>query len=175
MNPQNIEELVRKVDRRGRKNNHDIARLQELRAELQDDRERRAYTTIDDKSSSIFDDRDISDDYAYHRGGRDELQFNLALRKYDGEQKVRYGVAFHYKRGEHMDDLSTLRTRIALFNKYLRANPEQFSICGMNRRIVGSPEKITRHRRFQRVFWKEGLFSSSVGAESRLKLVTRTS
>jgi hypothetical protein len=130
MNPQNIEELVRKVDRRARKNNHDIARLQELRAELQDDRERRAYTTIDGESSSIFDDRDISDDYAYHRGGRDEPQFNLALRKYDGEQKVRYGVAFHYKRGEHMDDLSTLRTRIALFNKYLRANPEQFS--GLN-------------------------------------------
>lgn len=52
--------------------------------------------------------------YAYHRGGRKELQFNVG---FEDERYFRYGVAFSLQGGpDRIDPVATLKPRIEEFN-----------------------------------------------------------
>ena len=121
LNPASIEELAYTVDKRAEAGGFEIADLQDIRREVKDE-------DLEDRpdqkpTSDIFRTGDLGDDFVFHSGGRNELQFNLGLRRYDGQWMVRYGGALHYKLGEYMEILRPLRARIGLFNEYLRANP----------------------------------------------------
>jgi hypothetical protein len=125
LHPVNIEELAHAVNERAETGGHAISDLQDVRLEVKDD-------DLEDRpdqkpTSDIFRVSDFDDDYTFHCGGRNELQFNLALRRFGGVWKVRHGVAFHYKRGRGMDTLAPIRARIGYFNEYLRAYPEEFA------------------------------------------------
>lgn len=103
----------------GRSEGRPIGHLQELRRELHN--RRRAPTR------KLFDVRSIFDDYAFHVGGRSELQFNVGFERLEGENRFRYGVAFSLQPGRNLPDINVLLPKIERFNEFLRTYPREFS------------------------------------------------
>ncbi len=74
-------------------------------------------------SSTIFTDQTISDDgWAFHYGGRKEIQFNIGIE----EEGLRYGVAFSLETSRSLPDLSILYPKILKFNSLVRNEPGLF-------------------------------------------------
>jgi hypothetical protein len=96
-----------------------IGRLQEVRRELHG----RARLL----NRGLFDSRTIFDRYAFHVGGRTELQFNIGFESIEDEVWFRYGVAFSLKPSRSLPDINKLLPKLARFNEFLRSNPREFS------------------------------------------------
>lgn len=61
--------------------------------------------------------------YAYHKGGREELQFNVGFE--DGGTRFRYGVAFSLEPGQDLPDpAAALAPKILQFNRLIQYFPE---------------------------------------------------
>jgi hypothetical protein len=75
----------------------------------------------------------VKENYAFQYGGRNELQFNLKIREYDGERKVRYGVAIRLQpgRSDNLDIKKPVRRRVKLFNEYLDTHRDRFGELGL--------------------------------------------
>ena len=74
----------------------------------------------------IFSGHTIHERYAFHAGGRKELQFNIGLEQRDGVEMIRYGVAFSLQLSQTLPTLDPLRSKIVRFNNYVNSNPEDF-------------------------------------------------
>lgn len=94
----------------------EIGRLQELRASLRS----RARVA----ASTIFDRRTIHPRYAFHVGGRTELQFNIGLEERNDRRVIRHGVAFSLELSQSLPSIEPLLPKIARFNDYVRSRPE---------------------------------------------------
>ena len=101
--------------------NYKIGRLQEIRKDIKN-LKRRA-------GSKIFSDDTISeeDGWAYHFGGRKELQFNIGFEK----EYFRYGFAFSLEPSQTLPDVSILYPKILKLNCLIRENPSFFENYGM--------------------------------------------
>jgi hypothetical protein len=108
---------------------------------------------------SIFGNRQLADDWAFHRGGRDELQFNVGLDFFpDGARAFRTGVAFSFEPSRSLPSIDVLVPKVARFNAYLRENPEAFADLAMwhwqddvrsqDYAPGPIPEKLIRHGTF---------------------------
>jgi hypothetical protein len=64
------------------------------------------------------------DDYAYHDGGRTELQFNIGLELRDQQRCWRHGVAFSFERSQTLPDPRILRPKVGRFNIWVRSNAD---------------------------------------------------
>lgn len=95
-----------------------IGRLQELRAQL------RSRSRVG--PPALFDQRTIHDGYAFHVGGRKELQFNIGVETRNGRVGIRHGVAFSLEPSRSLPTIEPLRPKIDRFNEYLRSHPEDF-------------------------------------------------
>jgi hypothetical protein len=81
---------------------------------------------------SIFGSRLLADDWAFHHGGRDELQFNVGLDVMpDDAAAFRAGVAFSFEPSRSLPDLDVLLPKVARFNAWMREHPEAFSGLAM--------------------------------------------
>ena len=78
-------------------------------------------------SSSIFTDQSIQENYAFHLGGRTELQFNIGLERIGGTQYLRHGVAFSLETSKTLPSIDPLVPKIALFNEFIRIYPDELS------------------------------------------------
>jgi hypothetical protein len=96
----------------------DIGRLQELRARLR--------SLNRPAASAIFDARTIHQEYAFHVGGRTELQFNVGAEDRNGRRVIRHGVAFSLELSQSLPSIEPLLPKIERFNDYVRAHPEDF-------------------------------------------------
>jgi hypothetical protein len=67
--------------------------------------------------------------YAFHRGGRHELQFNVGLE--DTGQALRYGVAFSFQGSRNLTSLDVLQRSVERFNQFVRRNPAYLSRFSM--------------------------------------------
>lgn len=94
----------------------EIGRLQELRAGL------RSLSRA--PAAAIFDRRTIHPGYAFHVGGRKELQFNIGVEDRDGQRVIRHGVAFSLELSQSLPSIDPLLPKIARFNDYVRSRPE---------------------------------------------------
>ena len=65
--------------------------------------------------------------WTFHRGGRDELQFNLGFEDDNEKGAFRFGVAFSLEPSRSLPSIDPLLRKIGLFNDYLRQNPEDFA------------------------------------------------
>ena len=74
----------------------------------------------------IFSGQTIHDDYAFHAGGRKELQFNIGLEQRGGVEMIRYGVAFSLQLSQTLPSLDPLRSKIVRFNDYVNSHLEDF-------------------------------------------------
>jgi hypothetical protein len=103
---------------------YEIGRLQEIRKEL------RGLRRL--PGQRIFTDRSIFDEWAFHSGGRDELQFNIGLDEFrDGSRAFRAGVAFALKPSRSLPDWTVLVPLIARFNDFMREQAKQFGDMNM--------------------------------------------
>ena len=94
-----------------------IGQLQEIRKELKQFGRR--------PGSKIFGSQTIKETYAFHHGGRSELQFNIG---FDGpdDDCLRHGVAFSLEPSQTLPDIDVLRPNIARFNEYISQFGQRF-------------------------------------------------
>lgn len=98
---------------------YQIGRLQDLRKELKGFARR--------PGNSIFTDQTIFEkkNYAFHYGGRSELQFNIGFDPSDGND-LRHGIAFSFETNQTLPDLDVLRPKVRLFNEFLALHPTEY-------------------------------------------------
>ncbi|MFT4117909.1 hypothetical protein [Bradyrhizobium sp.] len=94
-----------------------IGELQDIRMRL------RGYSRR--PSSDIFTSHTIHQHWAFHYGGRTELQFNIGV---DGEadDELRHGVAFSFQLSQSLPSIDALIPKVRLFNEFMRLYPEEF-------------------------------------------------
>ncbi|MGD9930280.1 MAG: hypothetical protein AB7U05_09685 [Mangrovibacterium sp.] len=109
----NIREIAEKINEESQK--YQFGKLQDLRKDIKG---------LSKKASSmIFTDQTISDDgWAFHHGGRKEIQFNIGLES----EGLRYGIAFSLETSRSLPDLSVLYPKILKLNSLIRNEPELF-------------------------------------------------
>ena len=95
---------------------YEIGRLQDLRLRV------RSLKRL--PSRSLFDWRTTFDTYAFHVGGRSELQFNIGVEDGQAEPWIRFVVAFSLELSQSLPSLKPLFPKIARFNDYVRTRPE---------------------------------------------------
>ncbi|MFJ6023552.1 hypothetical protein ACIQC9_02985 [Brevundimonas sp. NPDC092305] len=100
-----------------------IGRLQERRAH---------FRGLKRTSKRIFRDPPPAADWTFHRGGREELQFNVGLDTLaDQRRSFRAGVAFSLEPSRSLPDVSVLEPKIARFNAWMREHPDAFAELSM--------------------------------------------
>jgi hypothetical protein len=75
----------------------------------------------------IFNSQTTFKRYAFHVGGRRELQFNVGYEGDGEDRQFRQGVAFSFGRSHSLPDPRILLPKVRRFNKFLTTNPEAFS------------------------------------------------
>jgi hypothetical protein len=114
--PMSLTAIVHEIERKGE--TREIGHLQEIRKELKS-KTRLPHDRIFHRRS-IFE----ADGYAYHYGGRTELQFNVG---FEPGNMFRHGVAFSLEPSQTLPDITLLLPKVKRFNEFLTLYPQQFS------------------------------------------------
>lgn len=78
-------------------------------------------------SYKIFTGQTIHEEWAFHLGGRKELQFNIGLEHLSEVLFFRHGVAFSLETSHTLPDVGILLPKIERFNDYVRETASEFS------------------------------------------------
>jgi hypothetical protein len=115
-----LSSIIAEIERRAQ--HRQIGRLQQIRKGLKR-RSRLAGT-------SIFNSRTtFGEDYAYHYGGREELQFNVGR---DKPGMFRHGVAFSFEPSRTLPNPEeALLSSVRRFNEFIQLHPAEFSDMSM--------------------------------------------
>jgi hypothetical protein len=97
---------------------HPIGQLQSLRTELKGLSRR--------PGTEIFSGQTIHPHWAFHHGGRSELQFNIGLENVRGRDELRHGVAFSFQLSQTLPDIDGLIPKVRLFNDYMQLYPDHY-------------------------------------------------
>ena len=108
-----IQEIAEKINDCSQKYN--IGSLQQIRKKNKS--LRKLHTLKIFSSSTIFN------GYAFHDGGRTEIQYNIG---FDENNLLRYGLAFSLEPGQTLPDVSIMYPKIYKYNYLLRNNPTLF-------------------------------------------------
>lgn len=101
-----------------RSRTHAIGALQEVRAGLK--------RLSRKPGHDIFSAQTTNDDWAFHHGGRSELQFNIG--EISDVRGVRFGVAFSFEKSRALPrPLEVLAPKVRLFNEFMELNAERFA------------------------------------------------
>ena len=97
----------------------EFGRLQEIRQRLKG---------LQRRSKTVFRPTTIHDNYAFHYGGRTELQFNIGFESRENDERMlRHGVAISLKRGSSINAIDeSILNRIDRLNEYLELHADQF-------------------------------------------------
>jgi hypothetical protein len=109
----NLQKFAHELNRVAR--SHPIGTLQEIRAELHGKRR---------SGRDIFTTQTIFKKWAFHHGGRAELQFNVGFDRTKGE--LRSGVAFSFDTSRSFPNIDPLIDKARYFNEFLRMNPSLY-------------------------------------------------
>lgn len=117
-----IVEIVHEIERRARA--HPIGDLQRTRMRLHHLSRRPTRT--------IFTPQTIIGRYAFHAGGRTELQFNVGYETVPQKGRfLRHAVSFNFQRSQALPDPNVLFPKVKRFNNFLRENKAMFSDLSM--------------------------------------------
>jgi hypothetical protein len=109
----NIKEIAERINALSK--DYQFGKLQEYR---------KRYKSLDRKpTNDIFYEKTIFDDYAFHAGGRKEIQYNIG---FENKNKFRYGLAFSLELSQGLNDISILFPNILRLNQTIREKPELF-------------------------------------------------
>lgn len=112
-----IEKITQEINSRSKR--YDLGKLQHIRKEIL------GLKRLPDQD--IFTSKTTFVDWAFHHGGRKELQFNIGLESTNTIDQVRFGVAFSLERSQSLPTIDILVPKIALFNDYMQSNPDAYS------------------------------------------------
>lgn len=111
-----IEQVLSEINSKSA--NHQIGKLQQYRKTIKGLRR---------VSQNIFGQIN-NEQWAFHTGGRAELQFNIGYdAEISGKLLFRHGVAFSYETSRSMTNIDPLIERTIHFNEYLRENIESLA------------------------------------------------
>jgi hypothetical protein len=96
--------------------NYNIGNLQKIRKKNKSLQKLHTY--------QIFSSKTIKDGYAFHDGGRTEIQYNIG---FEDDNKFRYGLAFSLEPGRTLPDVSIMYPKILKLNYLFRNNPSLFT------------------------------------------------
>ena len=96
-----------------------IGTLQQLRSDLHGLKRR--------PGRDLFTPQTTFDEYAYHYGGRKELQFNIGTGEGTDGTMFRYGVAFSFETSRSLPRIEPLVPKVRLFNDFLQLYPDLYS------------------------------------------------
>lgn len=97
---------------------YSIGRHQEIRTKLHGLKRR--------PGRKIFTQQTTTTQWAFHHGGRKELQFNIGFDGSDGKQ-LRYGVAFSFEKSQTLPSIDVLAKKVPHFNRFLELNPNMYA------------------------------------------------
>lgn len=97
---------------------HPIGKLQDIRMQLKKLKRR--------PGDKIFSTLTIFNDWAFHHGGRTELQFNIGYADDGNNDNLRYGVAFSFERSQTLPSIDVLVPKVKLFNDFMSLNAVDF-------------------------------------------------
>ncbi|PKQ60151.1 hypothetical protein BZG02_20565 [Labilibaculum filiforme] len=102
-------------------NDYEIGNLQDIRKDLKGLKKK--------ANSNIFvdDSKTMTDDWAFHYGGRSELQYNIGFE----DEGFRYGLAFSLETSQTLPDINLLRPKIKKLNTLIQEKPNVFSDYNM--------------------------------------------
>ncbi|MGA3055618.1 MAG: hypothetical protein ABSD63_15530 [Candidatus Korobacteraceae bacterium] len=116
MNNTDLHVIAAELNSRSR--THPIGALQEVRADLKGLSRQAGH--------DIFSGQTITDEWAFHHGGRSELQFNIG--EISDPRGLRYGVAFSFETSRTLPSpLEVLAPKVKLFNDFMELNAEAFA------------------------------------------------
>jgi hypothetical protein len=98
---------------------HPIGKLQEIRTQLKKLKRR--------PGDKIFSTQTTFDDWAFHHGGRTELQFNIGYADGDNNDELRHGVAFSFETSQTLKSIDVLVPKVKFFNDFMELNAGEFS------------------------------------------------
>src|SRR5437762_7943276 len=98
---------------------HPIGKLQDIRTDL-----KKLNRRTGDK---IFSTQTTFDDWAFHHGGRTELQFNIGYADADNNDDLRHGVAFSFELSQTLKSIDVLVPKVKFFNDFMDLNAGDFS------------------------------------------------
>jgi hypothetical protein len=83
-------------------------------------------------SKKLFSAAGQSSDWAFHHGGRGEVQFNIGLdQNADGSRALRAGLAFSFELSRSLPDIDVFLGRVERFNAWMREYPEAYGDLAM--------------------------------------------
>lgn len=127
--------------------NYEIGRLQEIRKSIKN-LSRKA-------SSTIFNNETISEDgWAFHYGGRKELQFNIGYE----DEGVRYGIALSLETSRTLPSIEILYPKLLRLNSLIANEPELFADYKMWFWQGGKRSEITNVFEIDESLTKNGTF-----------------
>jgi hypothetical protein len=109
--------IVKEIDKRA--GSRPIGHLQELRKDLKG--------LVRLPGRTIFSSQTTFEHYAFHFGGRKELQFNVGFDSSNAEKMFRHGVAFSLEPSQTLPDIEVLVPKIQRFNEFIRRYPHEFT------------------------------------------------
>src|SRR5947207_13697936 len=92
---------------------HPIGKLQEIRTQLKKLNRR--------PGDKIFSTHTTFDDWAFHHGGRTELQFNIGVDG-DNNDDLRHGAAFSFELSQTLKSIDVLVPKVKFFNDFMELN-----------------------------------------------------
>lgn len=98
------------------------------------------------------------EDWTFHIGGREELQFNLGFEEQFDEGDFRFGVAFSFETSRSLPTIDPLIPKVARFNDYLRENAEDFAGLWMWHHAAGLPKDLRRPSPIDHELVRPGVF-----------------
>jgi len=102
-----------------RARSYPIGELQEIRKELKG---LKRLTT-----QKIFSSLTTKKEWAFHHGGRKEIQFNIGIEHPSGVDELRYGIAFSLETSRSLPSIEILIPKVILFNEFMQLYSEKFS------------------------------------------------
>lgn len=134
----NIDRIAAELN--GRSALHAIGQLQSIRKTL------KGFERL--PSRTIFTGQTIHEGWAFHHGGRTELQFNIGRENPDGAEEMRHGVAFSFELSQTLPDINILVPKVRLFNEYLQCTRSNSRTCGCGTMLKRCEAAITQPVRF---------------------------
>jgi hypothetical protein len=116
MTGKNLDSIVSEINSLAK--THPIGMLPEIRKELKGRKRLPAH---------IFTPLTTSEEWAFHHGGRKELQFNIGIEPPGGADELRYGVAFSLETNQTLPKIDVLIPKVKLFNDFMQLYPEQYT------------------------------------------------
>jgi hypothetical protein len=117
MNNKDLRTIISEVESRAK--THPIGKLQEIRKDL------KKLTRL--STHNIFTSLTIHDEWAFHHGGRKEIQFNIGFEHLDEIDDLRYGIAFSLETSQSLPKIDVLIPKIKLFNDFIQLYSEEYA------------------------------------------------